>query len=145
MISCATNTVFMVIGAGERAFTKVPSGSRISTLRKAPSFLGRSGSKNAASAMNTAEVVLAIELFLKPRICGEVPAKSTIKRRSFTVRVTAILPAVGMRQHAFEEGVGAVGAQFLDQERQPFGADAGRADHGAQVAVEGVGQAGVDE
>ena len=80
MISWATNTVFMVIGAGARAFTSVPSGRRISTLRKAPSFLGRSGSKNEASAMNTAEVELAIELFLKPRICGEVPAKSTIRR-----------------------------------------------------------------
>ena len=48
--------------------------------------------------MNTAEVELAIELFLKPRICGEVPAKSTIRPSSFTVRVTAILPSIGSKQ-----------------------------------------------
>ena len=59
MISCATNTVFMVIGAGVRAFTSVPSGKRILTLRNAPSFFGRSGSKNEASAMNTADVLVA--------------------------------------------------------------------------------------
>ena len=88
----------MVIGAGARAFTSVPSGRRISTLRKAPSFLGRSGSKNEASAMNTAEVELAIELFLKPRICGLVPAKSTISRSASTVRVTAIRPSIGSKQ-----------------------------------------------
>ncbi len=52
--------------------------------------------------------------------------------------------AVGMRQHALEEIAGAVGAQLLDQQREPLGADAGRADHGAQVAVERLGQAGVE-
>ena len=50
-----------------------------------------------------------------------------------------------MVEHAFEEGVGAIRAQFLDQERDPLGADPGRADHGAQVAVERLGQAGVDQ
>ena len=124
--------------------------------------------------MNTAEVELAIELFLKPLICGEVPSKSTIRRESrnrqgdgdpAVDRLEAIVldqllgapdalcqaidagaeAAVGMVEHAFEEGIGLVGAQFLDQQRQLLGADAGRADHGAQVAVERLGQAGVEQ
>ena len=99
MISWATNTVFMVMGAGARAFTSVPSGRRISTLRKVPSLRGRSGSKNEASAMNTADVELAIELFLKPRICGDGAGEVDDRaRRPSTVSVTAILPSIGSKQ-----------------------------------------------
>ena len=49
-ISWPTKTVFMVIGAGGRAFTIVPSGATISTQRYVPSLRGISVSKNAEIA-----------------------------------------------------------------------------------------------
>ena len=54
-ISCATNTVFMVIAAGGRALTMVPAGASMVTQRKVPSLRGMSGSKNVDSAVYTAE------------------------------------------------------------------------------------------
>ena len=57
----------------------------------------------------------------------------------------ALEAAVGMVEHGLEEVVGLVGAQLLDQQRQPLGADAGRAQHRVQVAVERLGQARVEQ
>ena len=87
-----------VIGAGGRALTSVPSGAMISTARNVPSLRGRSASKNEAIAAYTAEYVFASEEFLKPRICGAVPVKSTVNRSPAMVSATRMRMSAGSKQ-----------------------------------------------
>src|SRR5690606_3668453 len=77
MISRAGAMVFIVIGAGGRGLRMLPSGATISTERNVPSLRGMSAPKKEESAVYTPDQVLATELFLKPRICGCDPEKST--------------------------------------------------------------------
>ena len=57
IISTAGAIVFMVIGAGGRGFTNVPSGAIMSTARNVPSLPGNVGDKNDATVHFVVELV----------------------------------------------------------------------------------------
>src|SRR5262245_1829074 len=88
----------MVTGAGGLGFTTLPSGATILIGRSAPSLCGIVLSKNVATATNTDEKVLAIELFLKPAIWSELPVKSKVSVSLTLVTVTLIGTSTSLKQ-----------------------------------------------
>ena len=168
------NTVFMVIGAGARALTMRAFGQADLDAAEGALVLGQVGleerrqrHEHRRGRVGDRAVLEAAQL---RRGAGEVDDQALVLDRQrdgdpAVDRLEAVvvdrLPRRATRPRASramqarkrrsawsstpsKKSAARSRAQLLDQQRQPLGADAGRADHGAQVAVERLGQAGVE-
>ena len=78
---CETSWFAYTTGAGNCAFTTVPSGARTSTGRHAPEFGGTTLAESIAilSAVNTPDAVTESGAFIGPGTWGSEPVKSTVR------------------------------------------------------------------
>ena len=93
---CEVSTLPATTAAGATGFSIEPSGTRIASGRRQPSFSGMSESTSVRNTYSTAAVQTANGALKLPACCGEVPSKSiTALRacRSTATRTSIALPS----------------------------------------------------